>query len=232
MAFGDSADLLQRLKDVLRLPTSTEEIDDAGLYRLLSDAQREVTVQIANVVPEMMYVHEKLTTADAGLTYTFSKEPLGDYELRISPTGRLMIPGPEWDMAADFVPNGQAIRFPGQKLKLFTNGPWARYVKTPGEISSGGGANEPTLLPVMARMLLPATAAAMFSRRGGLRDPAPYEAMANRIWYGDPDRGHYGLLYALRKQVFLKGSEAIPAGGGGEWWYHIDDGQGYQPGSG
>lgn len=229
MAFGDSADLLLRTKDALRLPASTEEIDDAGLYRLLSDAQREVVVQIANVVPEVMYVHEKLTTADGGVSYTFLKEPLGDYELRQSPTGRLLIPAPEWDMAGDFVPNGQSIRFPGQKAKSFSNGPWARYVKTPADIDAG---TQPTLLPVLARSLLPPTAAALFARRGGLRDPAPYEAMANRIWYGDPDRGHYGLLVALREQVFLKGSEAIPAGGGGEWWHYIDNGDGYVPGSG
>lgn len=228
MAFGDSADLLARIKLELRLPTTTEEIDDAGLYLLLGDAQREIVVQISNVVPEVMYILEKLSTADGGLSYQFDFEPLGHYELRRSPTGALMIPGPEWDQGADFVPFGQSIRFPGQKAKTFTDGPWARYVPTPAELD---GTHAPTLMPVLARLLLPPTAAAIYARRGGLRDPAPYEEKANKIWFGDPAKGNYGLLGALRQQTFLKGSEAIPASGG-EWWHGIDDGSGYVPGGG
>jgi len=233
VALFDSADLLARVKRMAARPATDEDKGptdadaDAMWYALLTEAQLAVVRELATHVPSVMYVHEKLTTADAGLTYDFSAEPLGQYEIRQSPTGRLLIPGPEWDPGSDFVMAGNEIHFPGQKTKQFSNGPWARYVKTPGAIAA---ATEPTLLPTHARQLLIPRTCILWATRGGLRDPAPYEAEWNRLWYGDPEHGEVGILGALKYQAFLMGAEAIPSLTADDWWRFIDDGAGYSSG--
>lgn len=233
MALFDRADLVKRCHrlaargalDEDRGPDDANQ--DAFWFELLTEAQLHWVRELATQVPSVMYIHEKLTTADAGVSYDFAAEPLGNYEIRQSPTGRLYIPGPEWDPGSDFCPAGQKIRFPGQKAKQFANGPWAHYVKTPGLIDAG---TEPTMLPTHARQLLPPRACILWASRGGLRDPAPYEKVENRLWYGDPTRGEVGILTALKQQAFLMGAEAIPSVTGDDWWRFVDDGSGYTSG--
>jgi hypothetical protein len=232
VALFDSADLLLRLKRLLVRPASEDvpspDADANTLYyALLQDAQLLVVLELATHVPDAMYTSAKLTTADSGVSYDFAAEPLGQYELRQSPTGRVLIPGPEWDMGADFVPNGSKIRFPGQKAKTFGNGPWARYVPTPGLLN---GTNAPTLQPTFARILLPPRAAMLWATRGGLRDPKPYEDEFNEEFYGDLVKGKVGVLGALKNQVFLQGSAAVPSITGDDWWRFVDDGSGYSSG--
>lgn len=230
MALFDSADLLTRCKRLTARPATdvappTDATIDLMWYALLTEAQLHWVRELATHVPSVMYVFEKLTTADAGVTYDFTKEPLGNYEIRQSPTGNLLLPGPDWDPGADFVPAGQKIRFPGQKARSFANGPWSRYVQTPGVLDA---ANAPTLLPTHARQLLPPRAAIIWATRGGMRDPGPYQTEENKLWYGDPDRGELGILGSLKTQVFLQGSEAIPQVTVSDWWRYIDDGSGYR----
>lgn len=223
-----SVDLLARTKRLAVRPVADEDMADTDWYALLTEAQLHWVQQIATMCPEAMYVFEKLTTADGGVSYSFGAEPLGHYELRRSPTSELMIPGAEWDPTADFVPNGQSIRFPGQVARSFANGPWGRYVQTPCELSA---TNEPILRPIASRLLLPPRACEIWASRGGLRDPKPYRDEQDRIWFGNPDKGQLGVLGALQTQVFLSGAAALPATGG-YWWHYIDDGSGYTPGRG
>lgn len=229
MPLFDTADLLARCKREARRPAVDREMEDGDWYAYLTEAQVHWVREIATQVPEQMFVTEKLATADGGVTYTFSLEPMGDYELRISPTGRLLVPGAEWDMAADFVPNGQTIRFPGQKPKAFSNGPWARYVPTPDVIDL---THEPTLKPTHARILLVHRALILWASRGGLRDPRPFQQLENDAWFGNPATGQFGLQAMLRSQPFLGGSAAIPSGTADDWYRYVDDGSGYVPGGG
>lgn len=227
MALYDSADLLARAKFRARRPSPDESMSDANWYALLTDAQAHWVRQLATHVPEQMYTAEILTTADAGVSYDFASEPLGEYELRATPNGRLLIPGPDWDPGVDFVPNGKKIRFPGGRAKTFTGGPAARYVKAPGVIDA---TTEPTLLPMHARILLCARACIEWARRGGLEDPQPYLDWENELWFGNPAMGETGILGALKQQYFLRGAEAVPQGGVEDWWRFIDGGEGYQGG--
>jgi len=234
VAFYDSADLLLRLKRLLARPSADEAPPpdatmDITLYACLEEAQLHWTRELATHVPESMYTIEKLTTADGGVTYDFTAEPLGEYEIRRTPTGALLIPCPEWEQGGDFVPAGQKIRFPGSVTKSFANGPWARYVKMPTLLNA---ANAPTLLPVHARQLLPPRGAIFFCTRGGLRDPQPFRDIEDEIWYGDPDKGEVGVLGALKTQAFLKGAEAIAGANAADWWRFIDTGEGYVKGTG
>lgn len=228
MALFDSADLLARAKRMALRPTSDEETSDTDWYALLTEAQLYWVTQIALYVPDVMYTLELLTTSDSGVSYQFSTEPLGNYELRASPTGRLLVPTPEWDMGGDFVMDGINIRFPGSRAKTFSNGPWARYVKTPGIID---GSTQPTMKPTMARILLPARACVLWATRGGLRDPQPFLNEENGLWFGN-GQTHTGILGALKNQAFLQGAAAVPASGGDDWWRFIDTGSGYVSGGG
>lgn len=229
MALYDSADLLARCKFRTRRPPTDESMTNDNWYALLTDAQGQWVREFALHFPEQMYVSEVLDTADGGVSYQFDYAPMGHYELRASASGRLLIPGPDWDSAADFVANGQTIRFPGGKGKTFANGPVARYVPAPGVLDA---ANEPTLQPTHARILLVARACVEWARRGGMEDPQPYLDWENELWAGDAATGRQGLLGTLKQERFLQGTEAIPSGSVDDWWRFIDRGEGYIPGGG
>lgn len=207
-------------------PDDDESANATDWYAFLTEAQLFVTRELAAHTPESLYVHEKLDTADAGVSYDFDFEPLGHYEVRESPQGRVLLPAAEWEMAGDFVPAGQKIRFPGQKPRTFGNGPWARYVPTPGLLDAS---TEPTLKPTHGRQVLVPLAVAYWAERGGMRDPQPYYRLYNRQMWGDPGTGEVGLVGALKTQAFLQGVEAIPIQGGTDWWRSISDGSGYSP---
>ena len=234
MAFYDSADLLLRLKRLLVRPSvdqapAPDAAMDTTLYSFLEEAQLHWTRELATHVPESMYIFEKLTTADSGVSYDFSGEPLGEYELRRTPTGALMIPCPEWEQGGDYVPAGQKIRFPGQLARTFANGPWARYVKMPTVLDA---THDPTLLPVHARQLLVPRAAVYFATRGGLRDPKPYQDLEDELWYGNAERGEVGILGSLKTQAFLQGAAAVSGLTSADWWRTISTGEGYVRGTG
>lgn len=224
MAYMDSADLLARTKllagrDKL---SSDASMTDANWYSFLSDAQLHWVRELAIHVPDLMYTQVKLATADAGVTYDFTTEPLGHYEVRESPTGVLWVPGNEWDPQADFVPSGNKIRFPGQKARTFTNGPWARYVPMPTVLD---GSTPPSLSPTHTRTLLPYRACIIWASRGGLRDTKHFHDLEQAEWYGDPVTGRGGVLTALVTQAFLKGNTALNDNPGS--WYPVTDGSGY-----
>ena len=231
MAQWDKADLLARLKRTLARPGTDEDKGptdsdaDAMLYALLTEGQLYWTNELATHVPDLagLYTIEQLTTADSGLTYSFSVEPLGHYEIRESRNGRLLVPGAEWDPASDFIPDGKKIRFPGGITKQFASGPFARYVKTPTFIDAS---TEPTLQPPQARLLVVYHAAGEWAARGGLRDPQPYWDLENRAAFGDPLHGQVGLVGALKQSAFLIGAAGVPSGMG-DWWRHISTGEGY-----
>jgi len=216
VALFDTADLLARIKREVDEPAVSEEqgpsdaSHDAYWYALMTEAQMHWIGQMAAYAPDEAYIQELLTTADGGLTYTFSKEPMGgSTEIRVSPTGRLMFPGPEWDGSSDYVMDKVGIRFPNQKTKLFSNGPWARYVPMPDIIDVS---HQPTLSPTWARILIVHRSCILWARRGGLRDPRPFEDNENEAWFGRPDGTQIGILGQLRQKYFGQGSAAMPQG--------------------
>jgi len=202
----------------------TDSTSDDMWYALLTEAQIHWIAEIATHVPDMagLYTLEQLTTSDSGLTYDFTAEPLGHYELRESKTGRLLVPGPEWDPASDFVPDGQKIRFPGGLTRQFGSGPWARYVKQPGVIAA---ATQPTLKPTNARLLLVHHAVGLWASRGGLRDPRPFWDLEAKTAFGNPATGEIGIVGALKHQAYLAGAAAVS--GQFPWYLGITTGEGY-----
>ena len=184
------------------------------------------TTLIANHAPAAMYgAPTKLTTSDSGLTYVFgsSETPVGRVEIRESPTGRLWIPGTEWDANSDFVIERHLIRFPNGKTKTFNDGPYARWVSPPGEISA---ATEPTMTPPFMRTLLVHQAVVYFATRGGNRNPEPFKVRLQELWSGDPmDPSDNGFLGMLKTQYAFQG--AVTQSQGSRWYDSISTGDGY-----
>jgi len=227
MALWDTADLLARCKRQAKRPSTDMAVVDGDWYAWLTEAQVKWVTQIATHVPHAMYGDPvKLTTSDSGLTYQFpgGAVPLGQIEVRESPTGRILIPCAEWETGGDFVPEGDQIRFPSGAMKTFSDGPYARYVNEPGEIAL---ASEPVLKPDYGRMLLVHQACIYYAESGGNRDPTPWYTQLKHFWLGDAnDPSDVGLLGALKLQYRYAGARAA-ANPNVRWYHMIDSGEGY-----
>jgi hypothetical protein len=137
--------------------------------------------------------------------------------------GWLWRAGAYWDDGADYVFEGNQIRFPRGKSKTVTNGPYARYTQEPPDMSASV---EPKLQPPFARALIVARAAAIWATEGGFLDPQPYYDYENRIAFGEPG-GTGGVLAQMKAGEVFGGQVAYPATDSA-WWRSIDTG-GYVP---
>ena len=222
-----SANLRRKLLNKIRRPATDEDLLEPdgvtdATWDLLSEGQNHWVEIIAATIPDAMYGAPVLmTTADGGLTYTFGNDaeaqpiyPLGHAEIRESRNGRLLIPTTDWG-DGDYVPEGNRIRIPNGRTKLFSSGPYARFVTPPTKIDA---AREPTLMPPFARELIVIRAAIIWANRGGLRDPNPWMLEEGIVW------GR--IANTLATQFHLKGAQAVDDGDG-EWYHNIDTGAWY-----
>jgi hypothetical protein len=108
------------------------------------------------------------------------------------------------DPNADYVWEGSQIRMPLNQVRSFGDGPYGRWVTSPGTIDA---TTQPTMKPTYTRQLLVDRALVYFATRGGLRDPAPYlqreqqtwteleESLKNsNPWYGDAANRQTGRM--------------------------------------
>lgn len=215
-----SPDILARAKRLLNRPSTDEALTDEDWYEFATEANAHWMEQFTLHAPERLlqdYPPVVLTSSDGGYTYQFASEPLYA-EVRASPSGRVLIPGPEWDPGADYAIEGQTMRIPNGKTRSFTNGPWARYVPVPGRVDAD---NDPTLRPKQARRLIVYRMCVLAAIR--LRqDPSTYETEEQKAWSGDPDNpADAGILGSLKTGFAFQGMGAI-GGQQGLWWRSPD----------
>jgi hypothetical protein len=232
MAQWDSAYCLAECKLLAQRPTTDEQVSDADWYLYLTQGQEYWMGQLVNHCPwTNMTAPTLLTSGDSGYTYPFENDadsvpivPLA-VELYESATGRLLRPGTYHDSGADYVWEGDRIRIPKGGTKTWTDGPYARYVKPPNNITASV---EPVLKPKRARKLVVYRAVILWASSGGFRDPQPFRDLEDEAWYGDPMKGKLGLLGELKLQNPFQGVEAIQAS---DVLLKdlIDDGTGYTP---
>jgi hypothetical protein len=212
MAYYDSADLLAELKRVTLTGTNTLDTTTAQYYRLLQNAQVRIARLLATHVPHINRTVEELGTADSGYTYTFDYAPLGHAELRDGRNGALLLPASDWDPNG-YVIEGQTVRMPNGRARIFANGLWARYCKTPGALDAS---NEPSLLPADIRMAIVYDAAVEWASQGGAADKTPYEDMKRDFLWGNPRVfGDLGVIPAMKAQYFGQGASAQHSD---YWW--------------
>ena len=209
MATWDSADLLARCKRQSGVPSTTEFPADTDWYAWLTEAAGYYTSVWATHCPWfLMSAPTLLTSADGGYTYPLptSTRVLAVEIYDTNPRGRLLRAGAFWDPGADYVWEGNQIRIPQGKTKTWSGGPYARYVAEPGDVAA---ATEPTLQPDYARILLVDHAVALWSERGGMRDPAPFWQRERKRAWGDPTMpGDVGIIGNLKLQNPFLGSMA------------------------
>lgn len=229
MARYDNAWLLARVKKELRRPPTDELLADTDIYDLLSEAQEDWLSTISAVVPHVNYGPPTLmVSTDNGVTYYFGTDPVTGTAQALTPigsvevysrlaTGLPLLPGSYWDTQADYVHEGDHIRFPLNRVRTFTNGPYARFISPPAPISASV---QPVLKPTFARPLLVYRACAKACEGILKEDPTPFYDLETRTWTGDMDRGMPGILGALRQQFNDQGNEA--QGSGGRWYDSSD----------
>lgn len=182
------------------VPSTTEFPAATDWYAWLTEAQQHYYRVFATHCPYvLMTAPTLLTSADSGVTYAMpsSVVPLA-VELYDRLNGRLLRAGAYWDVGADYVWEGTKIRFPGNKAKTFTSGPYLRYVAPPTTID---GSTAPTLQPDNARTLLVAHAVGLWAERGGMRDPSVFWTRERKMAWGDPEvPGDVGIVGALKLQ--------------------------------
>jgi hypothetical protein len=218
MADFDSADLLSKLKTQLQRPETDDASTDPQLYSLLSAAQSQIMQVIAAHVPWTQYgAPELLTTTDSGLTYTFASWPMGHAVIREAPDGLPLNPVPEWaPRGSGYVMEGQSIRWPGGESRTFSDGPYARYVARPPQITASV---QPVLIPADMRWAIVYDAAVKWANLGGLRDPSPYAFEYQRLMYNDPNTpGALGFIPTHKTQMHGSGGAAHYDG---RWWAGI-----------
>jgi len=210
MAQWDAAMLLARVKVLCDRPASDQSITDAQLYALLSEAQEYWYTQWAVHAPHVLLTAPTAMTAGTGnLTYTFPSSIRPLYVLiYTSATGDFLRPGSWDDPGADYVWEDDKIRMTRGTARVFPSTvPYARYMAPPGQID--GVPTEPTLKPDHARVLLVYHAAAEWARRGGKRDPGPFERKEHELAWGKDGTGDIGILGALKASNPFKGMEAF-----------------------
>lgn len=199
MGVSTSAELLDFCELMSGLPTENEEMNDAKWYKLLTLAQKEMFRIFASHVPHSQYgAPELLTTSDGGYTYNLANYPWGRVVVRESREGRILYPGAEYDSSVDFTIEGDTIRWVNNEARTFSDGPYARYVAAPGDISA---VSEPTLQPLEARIAIAWRALELWCSMGRMRDPAHYAREIQKLLWGDPNsRGDIGMIGALKIQ--------------------------------
>jgi hypothetical protein len=177
---------------------------DAKWYVLLTEAQAFYYNEFAAHFPAvLMGAPTALSTADSGATYTFSSsiQPLA-LEVYNS-VYRLLRPGAFWDTSADYVWEGNKIRFPKGVTKPDTY--YARYVSPPDVVAAG---TQPTLVPSHTRLLMVYRAVAQWAIQGNLNQAAYFKSLETETWFGNPAQGRVGVLGALKTQNLFAGGAA------------------------
>lgn len=214
MAAWDSADLLERWKLWAGRGTggvmdADELWTDARVYMVLADAQEQVFADMAPVAPHAFVSPPvQLTTSDGGVTYTFgSAYPFAHVEVYAQETGGRELYATDYgDGSGDFVIEGNIIRSPGNRVRSYTVGPYARYTSFPARISAS---QAPSLDPEPARELILWKALEIGADVSqGAMDPTPWRAR-----YED----------ARRRWTIVWQTQYRPGTPRGAWWLRLAD---------
>jgi len=222
-----SSQLLARFKAQAGLPASQETPTDPQIYDYLSLGQEHCYGLWAIHFPhDLVGDPTIMSTSDSGATYQFSGDifPLGLVEIRESPTGRLLVPGEEFDPNADYVWEGDQIRVPDSGTTTFDDGPYARYISPPAEISA---TEEPTLKPTFARIMCVYYALYLWANQPGnasVKSPDTFLSLFNNAWTGDKRvQGDSGIMGVLKTQLYGDGVGSM-APVNVMWWRGINTG--------
>jgi hypothetical protein len=219
MSGWTSADLLDRfLTNLGRAHGGAVQADElwtvARSYNTLADAQEQVYTEFAPMVPHAFVSPPlQLTTADGGRTYTFGANvyPMGHVEVYAEESaGRALYATTYGDLGGDFVIEGALIRSPGNRVRTYARGPFARFVGFPVRMSASV---EPSLEPAPARELILWRALSLAAEvSNGELDPSPWNAK-----YADARQRWVRLWQTQYRGLANAGRPPMSA-----WWLRMD----------
>ena len=225
--FWTSAQMLARFKLLAGLPATAEVPTDLTIYDYMSLGQEHCYGLWAQHFPHVLVgAPTIMTTSDSGATYQFAGAiyPMGLVEIRESPTGRILIPGEEFEANVDYVWEGNQIRIPDSKTTTFGDGPYARYMTPPTEIAAG---TEPVLQPPSARIMCVYYGLYLWSNEAGnaaINSPDHYLGLFSNAWSGDKRvDGDSGIMGMLKTQLYGDGMGSMRPMNV-MWWRHIETG--------
>lgn len=211
--FG-SSDLLARFKRYARRPATDESLSDASIYEFLTEAQLEAAAECALHIPALMVgAPFALTTVDGGITYTFGTDGDGNAivpmvaEVYATVNGRELYASSYANLGGDFVIEGDRIRGPGNRPRVYSSGPYARIFATPGTLNT---THNPTLTPFQVRPLIVWRALEKWSAVGALRDPKPYAEQYRQVFNT--------VVLGLKRAFVTRNAPSREGLGGGVWW--------------
>lgn len=225
MAIMDSATLLQQFKDYLNRPNTDDAFPPEKIYRLLSQAQRQVYSDITAVFPRMlMGAPHAMETTDGGLTYQSTLDdadgtpiyPFGHAEVYMRSTydTRELFGSTYGARDGDVVFEGNKLRLPQARPGTFTGTLYLRCVQMPVDISASA---QPSLQPPFLRDLIVYRALVLAAKVGAERDEKPWEEMYQTAWSGNGAMGSVGYLGLLSTQYRASNDGALK---GIAWWRH------------
>jgi hypothetical protein len=160
---------------------------DARCYMWLADAQEQVFTEMAPMAPAAFVgAPVQLTSPDGGVTYTFGADvyPFAHIEVYAQENaGRALYATSYGDIGGDFVIEGATIRSPGNRVRTYATGPWARFTAFPSRLSASV---PPSIAPPQARELILWKALELATEVSmGAMDPLPWAQKyqdAKRRW--------------------------------------------------
>lgn len=185
MAQWDSADLLAKFKLYANRPTTDEALGSTQIYTLLTEAEQVQMAKLAVYAPHsQMGDPVLLTSADGGVTYTFGTDGDGNNIFPLACEVYAKIDGRElyaasWASAGDFAIQGNKIRAPGNKVRSYVSGPYARFIRADNTISAS---TQPVMRPPAARELILWDALKLWANVGGEIDAGPWEQRYAEAW--------------------------------------------------
>lgn len=218
MAYLDRAALLAQCKLYAQRPTADAQMSDTIWYDLLAQSQAALIGKLASSFPAHFYTAPtKLTTADSGVTYTFGTDAAGD---TVAPFGHVEVFARESGRSyfastydgfdyGSFVIEGDHIRMPRDKARVFASGPYARFVAEPGVIDLTHDVDT-RLKPKQFRQMLVWDALTRWCSIGQLRDPRTYQE-----WYA---REYESAVMTLATQYTTQGTPSFGASWWESWW--------------
>ena len=226
----DAQHLFELFKHEIRRPANDQAVLPDHVWEYLTQAQDELLRMVAMVRPELNYAAPfQLTSIDDNYTFTFGtdedgnpREVFGMIELYRDLNGKPLQAGSFYNRDADYVFEGDRIRFPAGIRWRYGSAPYVRGVLAPGPIDQD---HEPVVRPLAARAGIPLLAAIKWAEGRGRQNPKPFKDKFDEWWIGRWNgnlQTKAGFVDSLRTAVPEAAEEVVP-----EWWHSIDTGRGY-----